>query len=162
MSDKTTLIKSLLDTVKGILGSEVEEYPSKQPTSVSKTVTINTKIVKSLDEEQRKATFVVLAPDEVDLQGDTYSAHWIEKAADNFRDHCFKANLAHLMMVDNEDVTIIESYVAPADITIGDVSIKKGTWLQTWKFNDDMLWEGVKSGYWNGLSIQCTALVEEL
>jgi len=73
-----------------------------------------------------------------------------------------RPNLAHLMMADNNTAVITESYIAPTDMDLNGVSIKKGSWLQTWKFNDDSIWEGVKSGYWNGLSVQCNGLVEDL
>ena len=35
------------------------------------------KIDKAANEMERKALFVVLAPDEVDAHGDTYSASWV-------------------------------------------------------------------------------------
>lgn len=136
--------------------------PEQAPEQVTKSVDVEKTIKKSLDEEQRKATFVVLAPDEVDLHGDIYTAEEIEKASDSFREHCQKANLAHMLMVDEQSVVITESYIAPVDMTIGEVNVTKGTWLQTWKFNDDSLWQGVKGGHWDGLSIQCKALTEEL
>lgn len=161
-SEKATLIKSLLDTVKGILGSEAEESPSKEPTTVSKAVGVKKELVKSLDEEKRKATFVVLAPDEFDLHGHTYSASEIEKAKDSFSDVCGRPNLAHMMMADEQDVSIVEDYIAPCDMTLGETTVSKGTWIQTWKFNNDSLWEGVKSGYWNGLSIKCSAWEEDI
>ena len=41
-------------------------------------------ITKAVNEELKQATFLVLAPDEVDLQGDTYSADEVRKACHNF------------------------------------------------------------------------------
>lgn len=161
-SEKTTLIKSLLDTVKSILGSESVEAPSEAPVTVSKSVGVKKELVKSLDEEKRKASFVVLAPDEYDLHGHIYSAEEIEKAKDSFNSVCGKPNLAHMMMADEQDVAIIEDYIAPCEMTLGETTVTKGTWIQTWKFNNDSLWEGVKSGYWNGLSIRCAAYEEDV
>ena len=161
MKEKESILKAFSGLLDGILGgSDKEELES--PVEVCKTVEVSTRVKKSLDEEQRKATFIVLAPDEVDLHGDTYSAETIEKACDNFRENCMQVNLAHLMMADDNLAVITESYIAPDDMNLNGVSVKKGSWLQTWKFNDESIWEGVKSGYWNGLSVQCNGLVEDL
>jgi len=161
MKEKESILKALTALVDGLLGGS-DSKVSESPVEVCKAVEVNRRIKKSLDEEKRKATFVVLAPDEVDLHGDTYSAETIEKACDDFRENCMRPNLAHLMMADNNTAVITESYIAPTDMDLNGVSIKKGSWLQTWKFNDDSIWEGVKSGYWNGLSVQCNGLVEDL
>ena len=39
-------------------------------------------------------------------------------------------------------------------MVLGDQYIKEGTWIATCYFKDDDLWEGVKDGTFNGLSIQ--------
>ena len=126
-------------------------------------------VEKSLDVEQRKALFVVLEPDVVDLHGDTYSAVEVEKACSSFNLHCQKANLFH--RVETEDAIVEQSYTAPADITLetlnGEKIIKKGTWLQQWYFPEgneasDALWGMVKSGEISGISIGAYAKVEKL
>lgn len=156
--DNTELIKGVLNTI-----SKALDKLCYKEESTSKYAQSETTITKSFDDEQRKATFVVLAPDPMDLHEDTYSAEEIAKGADDFRDSCWRPNLAHMLMMDNGvETEIIESYIAPADMNIEGVDIAKGTWLQTWKFNDDTLWQGVKDGYWTGLSIQCLANTEDL
>lgn len=119
-------------------------------------------IVKALDEEKQEALFVALAPDEVDLHGDTYSAEEIAKACESYNRHCMKTNLAHLFMVDDDVSYVLESYIAPVDMQVGETLVTKGTWLQKWKITDEDIWKGLKDGYWNGISIQCTATVEKL
>lgn len=146
-------VKSLVHTLSLLVEDLDDDQPSPSGSGVIK---------KSLDDEKRLATFVVLAPEITDLHGDIYSHEEVEKAAEDFRINCMKTNLAHLMMVDDKVSVITESYIAPADMTIGDTDIVKGTWLQTWRINDDTIWKGVKEGYWNGLSIQCKALTEDL
>ena len=156
MSDKTTLIKSLLDTVKGILVSEVEESPSKQPIE----------FVKALDTEKKQATFLAMMAfrddTEYDLHGDTWDAEEVTKACHDFNTNCMKTNLGHLVMVDDGVASIVESYIAPVDMMLGDQFITKGSWLQVWQFADDSIWEGVKNGYWNGISPAFLTEYEEL
>lgn len=114
------------------------------------------KIEKAVNEMERKALFVVLEPDTVDLHEDIYSAVEVEKAMKSFNTHCMRANLFH--RVETQDAEIIQSYTTPVDMYIGDREIKKGTWLQEWYFPkdnavSDKLWEKVLSGEINGVSI---------
>ncbi len=126
-------------------------------------------IIKSLVEEQRLATFIVLEPQPddmttTDLHGDWYDAETIEKACYNFNLNCNKANLLH--SVETNGFAFAASYIAPVDFTLGDVDIKKGTWLATIKVSDDeqhqWIWDGIKSGKFNGLSVQAKGTVEEI
>ena len=120
------------------------------------------RIDKATNEMERKALFVVLAPDEVDAHGDTYSAKEIEKAMQSFNKHCMKANLFHL--VETQEAEIIQSYTTPVDMYIGDKFIKKGTWLQEWTFPEtetgEMLWQAVLNEEITGVSVGCVASVE--
>ena len=122
------------------------------------------RIEKSTNEVERKALFVVLAPDEVDAHGDTYSAKEIEKGMQNFNKHCMKANLFH--MVETQEAEIVQSYTTPVDMYIGEKFITKGTWVQEWFFPEtetgELLWKAVLSGEITGVSVGCVANVEEI
>ena len=122
------------------------------------------KIDKAANELERKALFVVLAPDEVDAHGDTYSRQEVEKAMRSFNQHCMKANLFH--MVETQEAEIVQSYTTPVDMYIGDKFIKKGTWLQEFYFPEtetgELLWKAVLNEEITGVSVGCTASVEEL
>jgi hypothetical protein len=123
-------------------------------------------VTKSIDLEERRALFVVLEPETVDLHGDIYSAEEVEKACINFNTHCNKANLFHQVQI--ETAKIEQSFISPSDFMLDDGRmIKKGTWLQWWHFPEDdaegeKLWKQVKSGDICGVSIGCRASVEEL
>jgi len=123
-------------------------------------------VTKTIDLEQRRALFVVLEPDTVDLHGDIYSADEVEKACINFNTHCNKANLFHQVQI--ETAKIEQSFISPSDFMLDDGRmIKKGTWLQWFYFpegnsDSDKLWKQVKSGDICGVSIGCRATVEEL
>lgn len=124
-------------------------------------LTAEVEVVKSLEEEERMALFVVLEPDAVDLHGDTYSEKEVEKACISYNQHCRKANLYH--RVETEDFAIVQSFVTPVGFSDDQGrEIKKGTWLAWTKFENEELWEEVKKGNFQGLSVGCRATVEEL
>lgn len=117
-------------------------------------------ITKAVDEELKQATFIVMVPDEVDLHGDITSEAEVRKAMTNFNKYCMKANLFHL--VETDSFEFCESYCCPTDFVLGDKFVKKGTWLATIQSLDDNLWELIKSGEINGLSIGALASVESI
>ncbi len=117
-------------------------------------------ITKAVNEELKQATFLVLAPDEVDLQGDTYSADEVRKACHNFNQHCMTANLLHLVETDTFD--IVESYISPVDMILNDVVIKAGSWMSVLQIYSDEIWSEIKDGNLTGVSVACLADTEYL
>lgn len=123
-------------------------------------------ITKSVDVEERRALFVAMEPEVEDAHGDITSAEEIEKACNNFNKHCMKANLFH--RVDTDAVEIQQSFITPTDIQFENGrEVKKGSWLMWMKFPEgnetsDVLWEMVKSGEVNGISIGGQGYVEEI
>lgn len=126
----------------------------------TKKRTSNVPVFKQAQEELKQATFLVLSPDEVDLHGDIYDAVEVRKACHNFNIHCRKANLLHLF--DTDAFSIVESYISPVDMQMGETIIKAGSWLAVLQFNDDSIWEGVKNGDYTGVSIGGVAQAELL
>ena len=120
----------------------------------------NVQVVKATNEELKQATFLVLAPDEVDLHGDIYSADEVRKACHNFNQHCMKANLLHLVETDTFD--IVESYIAPVDMVLNDVIIKAGSWMSVLQVHSDVVWSDIKNGSLTGVSIGGRATTEYL
>jgi hypothetical protein len=117
-------------------------------------------VAKSVNEELKQATFLVLAPDEVDLHGDTYDADEVRKACHNFNQHSMTANLLHL--VDTDTFSIVESYVSPVNMVLNDKVIKAGSWLWTIQVHSDEVWSDIKSGNLTGVSISGIAKTEYL
>lgn len=124
----------------------------------------NVSVFKSTNDELQQVTFVVLEPhasdEEFDLHKDTNDATEVRKACESFNKYCRKANLLHL--VETTGFDIIESYITPVEFVINDEFIKKGTWLATLQVHEDWIWNGVKDGTFNGLSIQALAATEQL
>lgn len=121
-------------------------------------------IVKQSDEE-RTAFGIVLEPDVTDLHGDTYDATAVVQAAHNFMANFQNIGLNHELFI-NDKVHILESFVAPTDMTIetprGPVTIRKSTWMMKVRILDDELWSQVKSGDLTGFSIGALAHTEML
>ena len=117
-------------------------------------------IIKQANEELKQATFLVLAPDEVDLHGDIYDANEVRKACHNFNTYCRKANLLHLF--DTETFSIAESYIAPVEMQMGETIIKAGSWVSVLQFHNDDIWTDVKDEKFTGVSIGGTATVIDL
>lgn len=95
---------------------------------------------------------VVLAPDVTDSQDDTYDAETIRKAAWDYLAHFRNVSRQHRELV-NHGVQVVESYIAPVDITFGSRVVKAGTWLMGLHVADDGLWADVLAGKFTGLSI---------
>ena len=110
-------------------------------------------LIKGVDPgDERYVLGVVLEPEVVDAQDDIYSAAEIRQAAHRFMEEFGGLGLMHRFRV-NGEVKVLESYLAPADLAIGDVQVRKGTWLLAVRILSDELWEQVKDGQLSGFSI---------
>ena len=107
--------------------------------------------------EERFVFGVVLEPDVVDTQKDTYSAAEVRKAAHRFMEAHAQLGKQHAEIVTGK-LKILESYVAPVDFAVGSEVVKAGTWMLAIRVVDDELWTAVKSGSFTGFSIGGTAI----
>ncbi len=119
----------------------------------NKTETVQ--VVKSVNEELKQATFVVMVPDEVDLHGDVISEDEVRKACHNYNTFCREANLFHITKTATFDV--VESYISPVDFVLNEHFVKKGAWLATVQVHNDDLWKLIKSGDICSVSISAMA-----
>lgn len=113
--------------------------------------------ILKIDAEERLITGVVLEPDEVDAQNDTVKPEIIKAAAHRFMANYGRTDGSRLGLMHKQfgDVgfQLAESWIAPADMTIGEEKVKKGSWLMTVKAVSDALWASVKAGKLTGFSI---------
>jgi len=113
----------------------------------------STQLVKGLDpSDERYVLGIVLEPEVVDAQGDIYSAEEIRGAAHRFMEEFGGLGLMHRLRV-NGDVKVLESYLAPTDFAVGDLTVRKGTWMLAVRVLSDDLWARVQSGDLTGFSI---------
>ncbi len=112
-----------------------------------------TQLLKGLDpNDERYVLGIVLEPEVVDAQGDIYSTDEIRAAAHRFMEEFGGLGLMHRLRV-NDEVKVLESYLAPTDFTVGDITVRKGTWMLAVRVLSDELWDRVKSGDLTGFSI---------
>lgn len=112
------------------------------------------KIAKATPEsgELRYVLGVVLEPETVDGQGDVYSADEIRRTAWEYMANFRNVGLMHKGLV-NGKVRLVESWIAPCDVTVDGTAIKAGSWLMGLHVVDDAIWQDVKTGKLTGLSI---------
>ena len=73
---------------------------------------------------------------------------------------CGKANLQHLIEV--EDITFVENWIAKEDQNLGDGMVYKGDWVATARINNDEIWKMCKDGVFTGFSVGCLATTEKI
>ena len=140
-------------------GWEVDDVPRVSvsvPAALEKpapTFAVSGRLLKGIDpSDERFVLGIVLEPEVVDAQGDIYSPDEIRQAGHRFMEEFGGIGLMHRLAV-NEQVKVLESYVAPVDFEIAGVPVKKGTWLLGVRVLSDELWEQVKEGKLTGFSI---------
>ena len=127
--------------------------PSPKDTMAGNPFEKSVRLIKGADPgDERFVLGIVLEPDIVDAQGDTYSIDEVRQAAHRFMEEFGGLGLMHQMRV-NDQVKILESYLAPGEVELGGVAVRKGTWLLAVHVLSDQLWEQVKSGQLTGFSI---------
>lgn len=119
-------------------------------------------IAKSINEDERLFTAVVLRPEVVDSHGDIYSHDVVKQACHDYVAHCMNTNLQHTYDLVKSDMRIVESYIAPCDMTIGESDVYKGDWIMTAKIENEDLWKACKNGDYTGFSVGCSSYLEIL
>ena len=143
-----------------IVKSYTKEITDSELNTEDQLLGVKLPVTKAVDEELKQAMFIAMVPDEVDLHGDVTTEAEVRKACHNFNSSCMKANLFHL--VETDTFSIAESFIAPSEFVLGEKIIKKGTWLVNLQIHSDDVWELVKSGKINGVSIGALATVQEI
>ncbi|RKH35655.1 N-6 DNA methylase [Corallococcus praedator] len=134
----------------------VDDWQPEEPPGTAPFAT-TTSLLKGVEpDDERYVLGVVLEPETVDAQGDIYSAAEIRQAAHRFMEEFGGLGLMHQMRV-NGHVKVLESYLAPVDFNLGEVPVRKGTWLLAVRVLSDELWGRVKDGQLTGFSIGGTA-----
>lgn len=102
--------------------------------------------------DERFVLGVVLEPDVVDTQKDTYDVETVRATAHKFMREFQNVGLMHKGLI-NGKAHVVQSFLAPVDMVIGATTIKKGTWLIGMIVDDDVLWAAIKSGQLTSFSI---------
>lgn len=115
------------------------------------------KVITKSDDPKQFVYGVVYEPEVEDAHEDAMTAEEIEKAAHKFmksfrnidEQHDFEAGAGELL----------ESYIAPTDMQIGEETILKGSWVIVTKATDE-IWEKIEKGEYTGYSMGGTAEVD--
>lgn len=102
------------------------------------------------DAEKRLVYGIVLEPDTEDTQGDIISAGEIEKAAHRFLVASRTVGDSHRKPAGAQ---VVESYIAPVALTLGEQAVKAGSWVMAVKIADEKIWNAVQEGEYTGFSI---------
>ncbi len=133
--------------------ADLVAVPTQSSSAPSPRFAVTSELLKGVDpSDERYVLGVVLEPETVDPQGDVYSAEEVRLAAHRFMEEFGGLGLMHRLAV-NDQVKVLESYLAPVDFDIGGVRVRKGTWLLGVRVLSDALWAQVKDGTLTGFSI---------
>lgn len=108
-------------------------------------------VMKSADDEKRIAYAAVLVPGEPDSDGDVVSAEKIEAVAHQWLEEYRNIDLMHTLS--SASAAVVESYLTPAEMEVGEYTLPAGTWVMASKIADDDIWQAVKNGDLTGYSI---------
>lgn len=125
-------------------------------------ITTTCDVAKSINEDERLFTAVVLRPDVVDAHGDIYSSDVVKQACHDYVQYCMNQNLQHKVDVEKSDISVVESWISPVGFPLGDGEVMAGDWVMTIRVNNDDVWKACKHGAFTGFSVGCSSLVEEL
>ncbi|MBU8900640.1 DNA adenine methylase [Corallococcus sp. M34] len=153
------LVSNYQPAAKALEGSDdfaVDDWQPEESPDTAPFVTTTALLKGVSPDDERYVLGVVLEPEAVDAQGDIYSAAEIRQAAHRFMQDFGGLGLMHQMRV-NGHVKVLESYLTPVDFALGEVQVRKGTWLIAVRVLSDELWGRVKDGQLTGFSIGGTA-----
>lgn len=109
------------------------------------------KILK-VDEATHYVAGIVYEPLVEDAHGNFMAEDEIRKAAYWFAKNGDKVDLQHSFET-VDGVAVVENYIAPCDMQVGDTPIVKGTWLMTAEVTNADVWTAVQKGEITGFSM---------
>ncbi|WP_127550613.1 XkdF-like putative serine protease domain-containing protein [Paenibacillus amylolyticus] len=155
MKDAKITHLSLVD--KGANGVPFAIIKAAEKNAIQKQVQI-----AKVDDTQHIVIGVVYQPDVEDAHGDMMDAVEIEKAAHLFMENQHIYNIDKQHDLDADKGYVVESYIAPCDMEIGDQMIAKGSWVAGVKVTDDDAWEEIQKGEITGFSMFGVGKCEEV
>ncbi|MCP3808468.1 XkdF-like putative serine protease domain-containing protein [Paenibacillus sp. Lou8.1] len=118
--------------------------------------------ITKVDDAKRVVIGVVYQPDVADAHGDQMDAEEIEKAAHLFMEKQHTYNIDKQHDLDTDKGYVVESYIAPCDMEIGEQTIIKGSWVAGVKVTDEDTWDDIQKGEITGFSMWGVGKREEI
>jgi hypothetical protein len=110
-------------------------------------------VIAKADKAKQIVFGVVYEPDVVDAHGDFMTAEEIEKAAHAFMESQHTHNIDKQHDLEADEGYVVESYIAPVDMQLGDQEIKKGSWVAGVKVTNAETWAAIEKGEITGFSM---------
>jgi Putative phage serine protease XkdF len=110
-------------------------------------------VIAKADKAKQIVYGVVYEPDVVDAHGDFMTAEEIEKAAHAFMESQHTHNIDKQHDLEADEGYVVESYIAPVDMQLGDQTIKKGSWVAGVKVTNAETWAAIEKGEITGFSM---------
>lgn len=155
LTDAKITILSLVD--KGANGVPFAIIKSAGKNAIQKQVQI-----AKVDDSNRIVIGVVYQPDTPDAHDDQMTADEIEKAAHLFMENQHTYNIDKQHDLETDKGYVVESYIAPCDMEIGEQTIIKGSWVAGVKVMDDETWDAIQKGEITGFSMWGIGKREEI
>lgn len=155
LTDAKITILSLVD--KGANGVPFAIIKSAGKNAIQKQVQI-----AKVDDSKRIVIGVVYQPDTPDAHDDQMTADEIEKAAHLFMENQHTYNIDKQHDLETDKGYVVESYIAPCDMEIGEQTIIKGSWVAGVKVMDDETWDAIQKGEITGFSMWGIGKREEI
>lgn len=108
--------------------------------------------ILKVDEATHYVTGIVYEPLVEDAHSNFMTEAEIQKAAYWFAKNGDKVDLQHSFEA-VDGVSVVENYLAPCDMQVGDTPIVKGTWLMTAEVTNPDVWAAVQKGEITGFSM---------
>lgn len=112
------------------------------------------------DPESHYVTGVVYEPLVEDCHGNYMTEEEITKAAYWFAKNGDKVDLQHSFTA-MEGATVVENFVTKSEMTVGEETIQKGTWLITVEVEDQDVWDAIQKGEITGFSMGGVGIYSE-
>jgi len=116
-------------------------------------------IISKSEDEKQLVYGVVYEPDSLDKQEHFAKAEDIERMAHSFMTNGGAIDLQHNLV--KGFGTVVESYIAPCEMNLGEQSVIKGSWVLVVKATNE-IWQLVKSGDIDGFSMFGTSQAVEV
>ena len=109
------------------------------------------KILK-VDDTTHYITGIVYEPLVEDSHGNFMTEEEIRKAAYWFAKNGDQVDIQHSFEA-AAGISVVETYIAPCDMTVGETAVLKGTWIMTAEVENAEVWEKVQKGEVTGFSM---------
>ena len=131
-------------------GANKKTFFLSKSESQNPDVEFDVRVVKDDNSTKKLLYGIVYEPDSIDAHGDIMNSEEIEKTAHEFTVYYRNIDNEHNLIAGAGQV--VESYIAPADMLIGDSEVKKGSWILVTKATDE-IWQDYINGDITGYSM---------